>query len=56
VTVDDVVEAVRDGAVIVDIGPEVQQASDGLVPDAIFQPRNVLEWRCDASSGHYDGP
>src|SRR3954449_4058821 len=54
VTVDDVVEAVRDGAVIVDIRSEVQRARDGLIPRAIFHPRNVLEWRCDPSSGHDD--
>src|SRR3954449_2154981 len=54
VTVDDVVEAVRDGAVIVDIRSEVQRARDGLIPDAIFHPRNVLEWRCDPFSGHDD--
>ena len=54
-TVDDAVDAVRDGAVIVDIRSEVQRASDGLIPGAIFHPRNVLEWRCDASSG-YDDP
>src|SRR3954452_18360531 len=55
VTVDDVVEAVRDGALLVDIRSEVQRARDGLIPGAIFHPRNVLEWRFDASSG-YDDP
>jgi rhodanese-related sulfurtransferase len=55
VTVDDAVEAVRNGAVLVDIRSEVQRARDGLIPGAIFHPRNVLEWRCDASSG-YDDP
>src|SRR3954464_9988627 len=54
-TVDDAVEAVRDGAVIVDIRSEVHRARDGLIPGAIFHPRSVLEWRCDASSG-YDDP
>jgi rhodanese-related sulfurtransferase len=54
VTVDDAVEAVRDGAVVVDIRSEVQRANDGLIPGAIFHPRNVLEWRCDAASGHDD--
>jgi len=34
---------------------EVHRARDGLIPGAIFHPRNVLEWRCDASSG-YDDP
>jgi rhodanese-related sulfurtransferase len=55
VTVDDVVDAVRDGAVLVDIRSEVHRASDGLIPGAIFHPRNVLEWRCDPASG-FDDP
>jgi rhodanese-related sulfurtransferase len=54
VTVDDVLDAVRDGAVLVDIRSEVQRERDGLMPGAIFHPRNALEWRCDASSGHDD--
>jgi rhodanese-related sulfurtransferase len=54
VSVDDVAGAVRDGAVLVDIRSEVQRAADGLIPDAIFHPRNVLEWRCDPASGHAD--
>ena len=54
-TVDDVLDAVHDGAVLIDIRSEVQRASDGLMPGAIFHPRNVLEWRCDPSSG-YDDP
>ncbi len=55
VTVEEAIDAVRDGAVIVDIRSEAQRARDGLIPAAIFHPRNVLEWRCDASSG-YDDP
>jgi len=54
VTVEDVEAAVRDGAVLVDIRSERQRA-DGLIPGAIFHPRNVLEWRCDPASG-YDDP
>src|SRR3954454_15200058 len=54
VTVDDVLDAVRDGAVLVDIRCEVQRERDGLIPGAIFHPRNALEWRCDPSSGHDD--
>lgn len=54
VHVDAVAEAVRDGAVLVDIRSEAQRAADGRIPDAIFYPRNVLEWRCDPSSGHDD--
>jgi rhodanese-related sulfurtransferase len=55
VAVVDALDAVPDGAVLVDIRSEVQRASDGVMPGAIFHPRNVLEWRCDASSG-YDDP
>jgi rhodanese-related sulfurtransferase len=54
VTVDDVAAALREGAVLVDIRSEAQRAADGLIPDAIFHPRNVLEWRCDPASGHDD--
>src|SRR3954453_23884249 len=54
-TVEEANRAVRDGAVIVDIRSEVQRASDGSIPGAIFHPRTVLEWRSDASSG-YDDP
>src|SRR4051812_1368916 len=55
VNADDALEAMRDGAVIVDIRSDVERARDGLIPGATFHPRNVLEWRCDASSG-YDDP
>jgi rhodanese-related sulfurtransferase len=54
VTVDGVADAIRDGAVLVDIRSEHQRARDGLMPDAIFHPRNALEWRCDPASGHDD--
>ena len=37
-------------AVLVDIRAESQRAADGVVPGAIFVPRNVLEWRCDPGS------
>jgi rhodanese-related sulfurtransferase len=35
------------GAVLIDIRSETQRERDGVVPDAIHHPRNVLEWRCD---------
>ncbi len=38
------------GAVLVDIRSDSQRAADGTVPEAVFIPRNVLEWRCDPSS------
>ena len=47
--------AVRDdGAVLVDIRSEHQRDRDGVIPGAIFHPRNVLEWRADPASDHAD--
>ena len=43
-------EAVANGAVLVDIRTESQRAADGIVPDSVYIPRNVLEWRCDPAS------
>jgi rhodanese-related sulfurtransferase len=42
------------GAVLVDIRSESQRARDGVVPGAVFIPRNVLEWRCDPASDARD--
>ena len=42
--------AVQAGAVLVDIRSDSQRDADGLVPEAKFIPRNVLEWRCDPES------
>jgi len=39
-----------DGAVLVDIRSDAQRASDGVIPDAVYVPRNVLEWRADPES------
>ena len=47
-------DAVRGGAVIVDIRSEVQRERDGVIPGALFHPRNVLEWRADPASPHRD--
>ncbi len=47
-------EATGDGAVLVDIRTESQRASDGVIPDAAFIARNVLEWRLDPSCEHRD--
>jgi rhodanese-related sulfurtransferase len=44
--------AVRDGAVLVDIRSERERERDGVIPGALFFPRNVLEWRVDPASGH----
>ena len=47
--------AVRDdGALIVDIRSELQRERDGVIPGALFHPRNVLEWRADPASDHHD--
>jgi rhodanese-related sulfurtransferase len=42
--------AVRDGALLVDIRPQHQQAAEGRVPGALYIERNVLEWRLDPRS------
>ncbi|OBK17471.1 rhodanese-like domain-containing protein [Mycobacterium asiaticum] len=47
---DDVPEALRGGAVLVDIRPQAQRAREGEVPGALVIERNVLEWRCDPTS------
>jgi rhodanese-related sulfurtransferase len=47
-------EALRDGAVLVDIRSDLQRERDGVVPGARYVPRNVLEWRCDPASPHRD--
>jgi rhodanese-related sulfurtransferase len=55
VTPAEVSDAVREGALLVDIRSELHRTRDGRMPGAIFHPRNVLEWRCDPASG-YDDP
>jgi rhodanese-related sulfurtransferase len=50
----DALDAVRRGAVLVDIRSEAQREADGVIPGALFHPRNVLEWRVDPASGHAD--
>jgi rhodanese-related sulfurtransferase len=47
-------EAMSAGAVLVDIRSESQRRRDGVVPGAVFVPRNVLEWRCDPDSPNRD--
>ena len=42
--------AVADGALLIDIRSESQRAADGVVPEAAFVARNVLEWRLDPES------
>ncbi len=43
-------DAVRRGALLVDIRPEAQRRSEGEVPGALIVERNVLEWRFDPRS------
>jgi len=43
-------EALRRGAVLVDIRPQAQREREGDVPGALVIERNVLEWRCDPTS------
>ena len=47
-------DAIRNGAVLIDIRSESQRAADGIVPEAIWIARNVLEWRCDPSCEAHD--
>lgn len=47
---DQLPEALRRGAVLVDIRPQAQRAAEGGVPGALVIERNVLEWRCDPTS------
>jgi len=47
-------EAVRAGAVIVDMRPLDQRRAAGVVPGAVAVCRNVLEWRADGTSGTAD--
>lgn len=51
---DEVPAALRRGALLVDIRPQAQRAREGEVPEnlnALVIERNVLEWRCDPTSG-----
>lgn len=46
--------AIGGGALMIDIRSESQRAAEGVVPDAIWFARNVLEWRCDPTCEAYD--
>jgi FdhD protein len=41
-------------AVLIDIRTESQRAGDGVIPDSVAVPRNVLEWRLDPASDSRD--
>jgi len=45
-----VADALRDGAILIDIRPAAQRAEHGEIPGAIVIERNVLEWRLDPRS------
>ena len=48
-------EAVERGdAVLVDIRQQPPRTKDGVVPLALYHPRNVLEWRLDPESEQPD--
>ncbi|MGC1800201.1 MAG: rhodanese-like domain-containing protein [Solirubrobacterales bacterium] len=53
-TASDASDAVRAGAILVDIRSELQRSRDGELPGAKWFPRNVLEWRLDPSSPDCD--
>ncbi|WP_083213429.1 rhodanese-like domain-containing protein [Mycobacterium malmoense] len=46
----EVPDALRRGAVLVDIRPQAQRLREGEIPGALVIERNVLEWRCDPTS------
>ena len=48
----DLADEVAAGAVLVDIRPAADRASEGELPGAIVIERNVLEWRLDPTSEH----
>ena len=50
----DAAAEVEEGALLIDIRSDHQRERDGVVPGAIYFPRNVLEWRCDPDSDHRD--
>jgi rhodanese-related sulfurtransferase len=53
-TPDEALGATHHGAFLIDIRSESQRAQDGIIPEAAFVPRNVLEWRLDPASQHRD--
>ena len=46
----DVAAATVAGALLVDIRPELNRATEGEIPGALVIDRNVLEWRLDPAS------
>jgi len=44
-------DAVAGGALLVDIRPQWQRATEGAIPGALLIERNHLEWRLDPTCG-----
>jgi MFS family permease len=45
-------DAMRDGAIIVDLRSTDERRREGIIPGSLHIPRSVLEWRLDADSGY----
>ena len=55
VTPEEAVAAMQEeGAILVDVRSDHQRERDGIVPQAVHHPRNVLEWRADPESDARD--
>jgi len=44
-------QALRDGAVMIDLRSSDERRREGLIPGSVHIPRSVLEWRLDPESG-----
>jgi rhodanese-related sulfurtransferase len=49
---EELADLVADGALVVDIRPEVHRREEGVLPGAVVVERNVLEWRLAPDSEH----
>jgi len=47
-------DGLKTGVLLVDVRSESQRERDGMVPGALFFPRNVVEWRADPASPAHD--
>jgi MFS family permease len=45
-------QALRDGAVVIDLRSSDERRREGLIPGSMHIPRSVLEWRLDLESGY----
>jgi MFS family permease len=48
----DASEAMRDGAVLIDLRSKDERRREGIIPGSMHIPRSVLEWRLDPDSGY----